>query len=321
MDAIRYTPKRVAQILGVDLSLLADAAGPLAARTFKPAELAMLRDKLGKRPPQRPVRRQLFLNFKGGTGKTSVSVSYAYRLAELGYRVLLVDLDSQGHAAKCLGIEASVVERTLADVLVRKLPVREAILQTGLPGLDLVPANLSMATVDISLMPLPARETRLKKALEEVETGYSFVVMDAPPSFGLVNLNAVVAADDLIVPVLSDFLSYHGLKLLFETVESLEEDLPLRLEQVFVVVNAFNQTFKIAREAREALEQHYGEHLCKTVIRQCTRFAQASSEGVPVVGLDPESKGAQDVMALVDEVLARIDSATSGQAMGASAGA
>jgi chromosome partitioning protein len=130
--------------------------------------------------------------------------------------------------------------------------------------------------------------------------------MDAPPSFGLLNLNALMAAQDLVIPVLADFLSYDGLRLLFETIQGLEEDLSHQLENIFIVVNAFNQTFKIAREALDALRTHYADYLLDTVVRQCTKFAQASSEGCPIFGYDPDSKGATDIDAVQEEILGRI---------------
>ncbi len=259
---------------------------------------------------------QLFLNFKGGTGKTSVSTSYAYRLAERGYRVLMIDLDSQGHATKCLGKEGGSFERTLHEVLIRKTPLEEVTVRTAMPGLSLVPANLAMSTIDLALMPLAGREVRLRNALQGYAARYDFVVMDAPPSFGLLNLNALMAADDLVIPVLADFLSYDGLRLLFETVQGLEQDLSHQLENIFIVVNAFNQTFKIAREAVDALRTHYAEYLLRSVIRQCTKFAQASSEGCPIFGYDPDSKGARDIDAMQEEILERVRAAA-----GAAAGA
>src|SRR5690606_1644684 len=145
-----------------------------------------------------PIRKQLFLNFKGGTGKTSLSVGYAYRLAEKGYRVLVLDLDSQGHATRHLGFQGEDYEHTLHSVLVKRMSINDVLIRTPLAELHLVPANLGMTTVDHALMPVAGREYRLKKALEEVADNYDFVVMDAPPSFGLLNLNALIATDDLI---------------------------------------------------------------------------------------------------------------------------
>jgi chromosome partitioning protein len=304
MENVRYGLKRVAAILGVPPRQAADALGKKDG--IAPEELWALREKLRRVPPRRQMRAQLFLNFKGGTGKTSLSSSYAYRLAERGHRVLMMDLDSQGHATKCLGKEGASFPRTLHDVLIRKTPLADVTVRTGMPGLDLVPSNLAMSTIDLALMPLAGREFRLRRALEEGAGHYDFVVMDAPPSFGLLNLNALMAARDLVIPVLADFLSYDGLRLLFETVQGLEDDLSHRLENIFIAVNAYNQTFKIAREALEALRTHYADYLLGTVVRQCTKFAQASSEGCPIFAFDPDSKGATDIEALIDEVEKRV---------------
>jgi len=307
MDIVRYSAKRLAQVVDATEQQVAAALGKKDG--YGPEDLLLLREKLRRLPEPYPARKQLFLNFKGGTGKTSVSSSYAYRLAERGYRVLMIDLDSQGHSTKCLGEDGATFERTLLDVLIRKRPLSEVTVATRMPGLSLVPANLAMSTIDLALMPLAGREFRLRNALREVEGHYDFVVMDAPPSFGLLNLNALMAAGDLIIPVLADFLSYDGLRLLFETIQELEQDLSHQLESIFIVVNAYNQTFKIAREALEALKTHYAEYLLRTVIRQCTKFAQASSEGCPIFAYEPESKGASDIEAMQLEVLGRIRAA------------
>jgi chromosome partitioning protein len=319
MDQIRYSGRRFAEVLGLSSrelsqaeesgvvhSTVAPASGAVQKTLYSVEDLAAARTALNRIPARRPLRRQLFLNFKGGTGKTSVSSSYAFRLAEMGYRVLVIDLDSQGHASKCLGVAGEESEKTLFDAIIKKTSLEKVIVKTGMPGLDLVPSNLTMSTIDLSLMPLAAREFRLRNVLKEVEGAYDFAVLDAPPSFGLLNLNALMAAHDLFVPVLADFLSFHGLKLLFETVQGLEEDLEHVLDHIFIVINAYNATYKIAKEAKEALEKHYPDFLLKQVIRQCTKFAQASSEGIPIFAYDSESKGATDIQAVLDEVQERI---------------
>src|SRR5688572_18551218 len=187
----------------------------------------------------------------------------------MGHRVLLVDLDSQGHATQHLGFEGERFERTLYDVLINRVPLEQVLVHTPLAEFDLVPANLGMSTLELALMPMAGREFKLRKALDEVSDRYEFVVMDAPPSFGLLNLNALIAADDLFVPVLPDFLSFHGLKLLFETIGQLEDDLNHELQRIYIVLNQYNPTTRIAREARRALETHYPEFLLKTIVRQC----------------------------------------------------
>lgn len=316
METLTYSPRETAYLLGITPKALSQA---LKKDVYTPEDVWELRGKLQLEPPALGTRKQLFLNFKGGTGKTSLSTSYAWRLAEMGYGVLLIDLDSQGHATKCLGFEGEDFQGTLLDVLVKKKPVSQVIQKSHLPNLDFIPSNLSMSTVDLALMPMAGREFKLRNALKEVEAHYDFIIFDAPPSFGLLNLNALMATEDLIVPVLADFLSFHGLKLLFETVQSLEEDLGHVLDHVFIVVNSFNATFKLAKEALEALKEHYPEYLMPQLIRQCTRFAQASSEGMPIFRFDRDSKGANDVQALIDEVLSRLVTSKQTQAPAKSA--
>jgi chromosome partitioning protein len=303
IEPLIYPPRIAAELLGINVRTL---QGALKKDQYSPEDVWELRGKLSLEPKEVGTRKQLFLNFKGGTGKTSLSTSYAWRLAEMGYGVLLVDLDSQGHATKCLGYEGEDFPRTLIDVLVKKSPISEAIQKTRLPNLEFIPSNLSMSTVDLALMPMAGREFKLRNALKEVEARYDFIIFDAPPSFGLLNLNALMATEDLLVPVLADFLSFHGLKLLFETVQSLEDDLGHVLDHVFIVVNSFNQTFKLAKEALDALREHYPEYLMPQLVRQCTKFAQASSEGRPIFLADRDSKGAHDLQALIDEVLRRV---------------
>ena len=311
MDTPHYSIKEASMMLGITPRQLTAA---LKKDEYSAEDVWDLRAKLNIYPPSVGTRKQLFLNFKGGTGKTSLSTSYAWRLAEMGYGVLLVDLDSQGHATKCLGFEGEDFPRTLLDVLVKKAPISQVIQKSALPQLEFIPSNLSMSTVDLALMPMAGREFKLRNALKEVEAHYDFIIFDAPPSFGLLNLNALMAADDLVVPVLADFLSFHGLKLLFETVQSLEDDLGHVLDHVFIVVNSFNATFKLSKEALEALREHYPEFLLPQVIRQCTRFAQASSEGQPIFVFDRDSKGAADIQSLIDTVLKRLSTAKSAPA-------
>ena len=307
---IQYQRKQFAKLLGITDTQLtaADKLAELKALgggpdSYQPRHLSAYRRVLDRYPRREPLRRQLFLNFKGGTGKTSLSVAYAYRLAELGHRVLLIDLDSQGHATQHLGLARENLERTVFDAMVGGVPIEDVIVRTPLAEFDVVPANLRMTTIDISLMPMAGREYKLQRALARVSDRYDFIVMDAPPSFGLLNLNALMASDDLLVPVLPDFLSFHGLKLLFETLTQLEDDLNHRLQRILVVINHYNPTTRIAQEAKAALESHYREFLSDTVVRQCTQFAQASSEGLPVNAFAPSCKGAKDIDALINEVI------------------
>jgi len=310
MEIPRYNLKTAAEMLGLEP---AELMAYKRQYEWSPEEIWGLRDQLGRFPPAVGKRRQLFLNFKGGTGKTSLSTAYAWRLAEMGYRVLLVDLDSQGHATKCLGFEGEDFPQTLLDVFQKKTKLSSIVQKTALPNLEFVPANLNMSTVDLVLMPMAGREFKLKSAIKELEPRYDFIVFDAPPSFGLLNLNALIASTDLLIPVLADFLSFHGLRLLFETLQNLEEDLGHMLEHIFIIVNAFNQTFKLAKEALDALKRHYADYLMPHVIRQCTKFAQASSEGRPIFLSDRDSKGAQDIQTLLHFIITTLTHGVSSQ--------
>jgi chromosome partitioning protein len=307
---IHYERRHFAKLLGLTDTELT-AADKLSELTplrggpdsYEPRHLSAYRKVLDRHPSREPLRRQLFLNFKGGTGKTSLSVAYAFRLAEMGHRVLLIDLDSQGHATQHLGLAGANLQRTVFDTLVGGVPLEDVIVGTVLAEFDVVPANLRMTTLDISLMPMAGREYKLQRALAAVSDRYEFIVMDAPPSFGLLNLNALMACDDLLVPVLPDFLSFHGLKLLFETLGQLEDDLNHRLQRIRIVINQYNPTTRIAREAKDALESHYREFLSDTIVRQCTEFARASSDGLPINAYAPSSKGARDIDALITEMI------------------
>jgi len=185
------------------------------------------------------------LNFKGGTGKTSVSTSYAFRLAEMGHRVLVIDLDSQGHASKCLGVQGEEAEKTLFDAIIKKTPLSSVILKTGMPGLDLVPSNLTMSTIDLSLMPAcRARVPAAQRAQGGGGHGTTNAVLDAPPSFGLLNLNALMAAHDLFRARAPRLPLLPRAQAPLRDVQGLEEDLEHVLDHIFIVINAYNATYK-----------------------------------------------------------------------------
>ena len=276
MENVRYTPRRLAEIAGATAE--AGARRPRASRTpTAPRTWPLLRDEAEARVPgPSPPRIQLFLNFKGGTGKTSLSTSYAYRLAERGYRVLVHRPRQPGPRHQVPGQGGRRASRARSTTCwSARSPVSEVTIETGMPGLVAGPLQPGhehhRPRAHAAGRPrVPAAQGAARRCSGK----YDFVVMDAPPSFGLLNLNALMAADDLIVPVLADFLSYDGLRLLFETIQGLEDDLSHQLEHIFIVVNAFNQTFKIAREALEAL-------------RTALRRLPARQRGAPVHQVRP----------------------------------
>ncbi len=254
---------------------------------------------------QTPISRkckQLFLNFKGGTGKSVMSANYGYRLGQHGYRILMVDLDPQGHLTKCLGCNPESFTKTLYDVIVNKDPIQSAIVSTGLSTLDLIPANLGLSPIELSLTNLHAREYKLRRALADAEDAYDFIILDAPPNIGLLNLNAILSVDELLVPVLADFLSYDGLKILFETLRDIEDEFEYVLKNIYIFLNRFNESMNISTRTRDAIRKNYEEFMCETVIRQNTTLSDATAHGKSIFEYAPNSRAASDINKLVNEV-------------------
>lgn len=279
--------------------------GEVAIRAYTVEDLVDARERLGLPPPLAAPRRQLFLNFKGGVGKTVLAANYAYRVALYGLRVLAVDLDAQGHLTKCLGVETTAETRTLFDVLRDRVPLADVTLRgvAGVSGLDLVPANLSLSPVELVLSQRNAREFQLRRALDGSAGEYDVVVLDAPPNLSLLNLNAVLAIDDLIVPVLTDYLSYDGLRILFDNLETIREDFGFEPERIGILINGYNAAESLSRESREAIERYYGDLVLETVVRKNTAIGQATAEQRPVFEVAPRSKAARDIDSLVEELL------------------
>jgi chromosome partitioning protein len=307
-----YSPLSFAKLLGIPKQELIEKETkgiiPPAKRNskkeryYKPEDIVTYRNYLGLSSPIKTIRKQLFLNFKGGTGKSSISASYGFRLAQMGIHTLLIDLDPQGHLTQCLGLNNQQYPKTLFNALIEKEDIEKTIVKTDLPTMDIIPSNLNLSPVELSLFSMNSREFRLRRLVSTIEKNYELIVMDASPSIGLLNLNAILASNDLIIPVLADFLSYHGLKILFETLSTIEEDFSFVFENIFIFLNRYNESHRICRRSKKALETHYSKYLLKTVIRQDTTIAEATSQGTPIFLYAQSSKGAEDIQSLIDEI-------------------
>jgi len=216
--------------------------------------------------------------------------------------VLLIDLDPQGHLTQCLGIDHDSFDATLYNVLIEKTDIRDIILPTKMENLKLIPANLDLSPVELALTSMNAREQRLRKTIASIQDDFDVIVMDASPSIGLLNLNGILASNDLFVPVLADFLSYHGLKILFETLSTIEEDFDFIFENIYIFLNNYNASHNICQRAKEALETHYNGYLMKTLIRQDIKIAEAASVGMPIHQFAPKNRGSLDLNAFIREV-------------------
>jgi len=307
-----YAPLHFARILGITRQELLEKETqgivPPAKRNsnhdryYNPGDVVKYRNYLGLPSPVRTVRKQLFLNFKGGTGKSTLSASYGFRMAQKGVRTLLIDLDPQGHLTQCLGLNNQQYTKTLFSALIEKEEIGKVVVKTDLPTLDVIPSNLNLSPVELSLFSMNSREFRLKRLISSIEGEYELIVMDASPSIGLLNLNAILASNDLLIPVLADFLSYHGLKILFETLSTIEEDFSFVFENIFIFLNRYNDSHRICRRSKKALETHYQKYLLKTMIRQDTKIAESTSQGTPIYLFAPSSKGAGDIDGLINEI-------------------
>lgn len=311
MDQQVYTAKDFSTLLDITKATLLkmEAEGELpqprihdGARIYFPHDISAYLQILGKEPLVTQKRRQIFLNFKGGTGKTSISAFYAFRLAQLGMQVLLIDLDPQGHLTQCLGIDPDSFDATLYNVLIERADIRDVIMDTEMKNLKLIPANLDLSPVELALTSMNAREQRLRKSLAGIQDAYDVIVMDASPSIGLLNLNGILACNELFVPVLADFLSYHGLKILFETLATIEEDFDFIFDNIYIFLNNYNASHNICLRAKEALEEHYSGYLMKTMVRQDVKIAEAASMGVPITQYAPKNRGSSDINDFIKEI-------------------
>lgn len=276
--------------------------GKTMYRYYSTEDIRDIRLSMNLQTPQAKKRKQLFLNFKGGTGKTVISANYGYRLGQHGFKVLMVDLDPQGHLTKCLGRIPETFSKTLYDVIINKDPIQSVIASTDMPTLDIIPANLGLSPIELSLTNLHAREFKLKRALEDIEENYDAIILDAPPNIGLLNLNAILAVDDLLVPVLADFLSYDGIKILFETLRGIEDDFDYVLDNIYIFMNRFNESMNISIRSRDAIKKNYGEYVCETLIRQNTTLSDATAQGKSIFEYAPNSRAANDINKLVNEI-------------------
>ena len=243
-------------------------------------------------------------NQKGGVGKTTTAISLAAALVERGSRVLLVDLDPQANATSGLGIGKDQ-PHSIYGVLVRNEPLREAVQPTLLAGLDLLPSSLEMAGAEVELVPLMAREFRLREALQQ-EKGYDTVLIDCPPSLGLLTVNALAAADAVLVPVQCEYYALEGLAQLLETIDAVRIRLNAKLEVLAIVLTMEDRRNRLSMQVTEEVIRHFPELVARVRIPRAVRLAEAPSHGQPISVYDPGSRAAQAYGDLAQEISMRL---------------
>lgn len=243
------------------------------------------------------------VNQKGGVGKTTTCVNLAAFLANKGKKVLLIDMDPQGNATSGFGFDKNELETTMYDALINMIPIRDIIVATGRRNLSICPANIQLAGAEIELVPVVSRETCLKRVLQDIREQYDFILMDCPPSLGLLTINALTAADGVLVPIQGEYYALEGLTQLMETVTLVKRSLNPQIFVFGVVVTMFDARTQLSHQVAGEVRKYFGDKVFRTIIPRNVRLSEAPSFGKSILEYDPRSKGAECYDALAKEVI------------------
>ncbi len=270
-----------------------DSGEPVAAQTGRQPQAAS----------GNPLPRVLAVaNQKGGVGKTTTSVNLGAALAELGFRVLVIDLDPQGNATTGLGIDARNFELSMYDVLMRDSSLEDCVEPTSMKNLFVAPATIALAGAEIELVPAFSRELKLKRAIESIIDDFDYVLIDCPPSLGLITVNALAAADEVLVPIQCEYYALEGLSQLMRNVHLVASNLNPRLDISTIVLTMYDARTKLADQVASEVREHFGNKVCRIVIPRTVRLSEAPSFGQPITAFDPASRGAIAYRELAKEV-------------------
>jgi chromosome partitioning protein len=260
-------------------------------------------DSSSPSPRPHPLpRRFAVANQKGGVGKTTTAINLGAGLAELDYRVLIIDLDPQGNATTGVGVNPRNLETSMYDVIINEVPIENCIEATSFRNLFVAPAALDLAGAEIELVPAFSRELRLRRALEAVEDDYDFVLIDCPPSLGLLTVNGLAAAHEVLVPIQCEYYALEGLGQLLRNVELVRRSLNPDLDVSTIVLVMYDARTKLADQVVQEVRTHFGERVCRNVVPRTVRLSEAPSFGQPIMAFDPTSRGAIAYRELAREV-------------------
>ena len=242
-------------------------------------------------------------NQKGGVGKTTTAINLSACLGQKGKKVLVIDSDPQGNTSSGLGIDGKNAEVSTYDCLVNDVPLDEIIVKTEYKSLSLCPGNISLAGAELELVDLEKREYRLKEALNQIKDNYDFVIIDCPPSLGLITLNAFSAADSVLIPIQCEYYALEGLSQLTRTIKMVKQGLNKDLRIEGVLLTMYDTRTNLSVLVAEEVKKFFGTTVYKTVIPRNVRLSEAPSYGMPIIAFDPRSKGAQCYKKLANEVV------------------
>ncbi|CAK22152.1 ParA family protein [Listeria welshimeri] len=243
-------------------------------------------------------------NQKGGVGKTTSSVNLSSSLAFLGKKVLLVDIDPQGNASSGVGVNKGEIEHCIYDVLVDDVAIQDVLQKTDLDNLNVIPATIQLAGAEVELVPAISREIRLKKAIDSIRDDYDYVIIDCPPSLGLLTLNALTAADSVLIPVQCEYYALEGLSQLLNTIRIVQKHLNEDLEIEGVLLTMLDARTNLGIQVIEEVKKYFQNKVFNTIIPRNVRLSEAPSHGKPILLYDAKSKGAEVYLELAKEVVA-----------------
>ncbi|ABY46416.1 sporulation initiation inhibitor protein Soj [Bacillus mycoides] len=243
-------------------------------------------------------------NQKGGVGKTTTSVNLGAGLAQVGKKVLLVDIDAQGNATTGVGIEKSELDQCIYNVLVEDADVQGAIRKTATENLDVLPATIQLAGAEIELVPTISREVRLQRALQPIRDEYEYIIIDCPPSLGLLTINALTAADSVIIPVQCEYYALEGLSQLLNTVRLVQKHLNKNLAIQGVLLTMLDARTNLGIQVIDEVKKYFRDKVYRSIIPRNVRLSEAPSHGKPIMQYDAKSRGAEVYLDLAEEVIA-----------------
>lgn len=251
------------------------------------------------------VRTIAVTNQKGGVGKTTTSINLSASLGKLGKKVLLIDADPQGNSTSGLGIEKNELPNSIYNVLLGEIPAKEAVINTAFNNLSIIPSNINLSGAEIELISIDNREFLLKTYLKEIKDGYDFIIIDCPPSLNIITINALAAADTVLVPLQCEYFALEGLEQLLYTIRVMKDSINPNLQVEGVVFTMFDSRTNLSIQVVDEIKRTLPEDIYKAIIPRNVRLGEAPSHGLPITEYDPRSKGAESYMLLSQLVIER----------------